>query len=427
MKGIRLPSPHGTMVVEGKKKLIVTTDPIPDDFIGDEIFLIEDDDVIGKIKINKSRGPFNADGIRRAMRGSHLIDDEEWDARALEDPRWRDKVYMLPIAYVEPVSDISIVVANEGLWIDEIEEKKQEILDPVLRMNDEPRKGVIQAHFNGEDVHLDFRVEHLNEMDRWYLVGWTIDAARKEAFIDTVDTIEEARDVGAHWDEYFRITNEAETYKQPRSKLFVEAAGPESYQWINAEGVITPGEITPVHSERGVMYIVDRPTVYVGAQKEDFVELFLEGETFNGRWIIRRMPADWVPDEMAFEFADLMWKPTDQMPYVLSQRAVNNGWIPPSKASCLPAKLRSQIPPEFQYWEAEDIRKTRDLLVEAIKQGEVILDDEVVIEEPSEEAFPPATEEDPEEALRKKYLLEKIDLVKNMQNYFKGRKIVKSS
>jgi len=71
-----------------------------------------------------------------------------------------------------------------------------------------------------------------------------------------------------------------------------------------------------------------------------------------------------------------MWKPEDQTPYVLTQRAVRKGWIPPYSISCLPPSTRSRIPDKFKYWEKEitiERKQSRDELVKAIKSHSIKL------------------------------------------------------
>jgi hypothetical protein len=78
-------------------------------------------------------------------------------------------------------------------------------------------------------------------------------------------------------------------------------------------------------------------------------------------------------EQPRFAFVKLMWKPEDQMPYVLSERAVEKQWMPPYGISALPPEIREQIPREYQYWKVKNIRKAREIrdkLVEAIKNGE---------------------------------------------------------
>lgn len=85
------------------------------------------------------------------------------------------------------------------------------------------------------------------------------------------------------------------------------------------------------------------------------------------------------PSEGEFGRGDYGWlaiKPEDQLPYVLSDRAVEEGWIPPLGFSALPRSIKKQIPKEYRYWTvgaASGMRKVRDELVELMKKGEIKL------------------------------------------------------
>ncbi len=68
----------------------------------------------------------------------------------------------------------------------------------------------------------------------------------------------------------------------------------------------------------------------------------------------------------------LLARPGEQLPFVLGEEAVVQGWAPPAGFSTLPAALRATIPESLQYWAIEDDatrRKVRDALVEALREG----------------------------------------------------------
>jgi len=81
-----------------------------------------------------------------------------------------------------------------------------------------------------------------------------------------------------------------------------------------------------------------------------------------------------------------MWKPEDQMPYVLSKRAIEKKWIPPKGISGLPPHIRNQIPKTYKYWlhdSKSERMRIREELVRAIKKGEV----KIKLEAPSKGTF----------------------------------------
>jgi len=240
-----------------------------------------------------------------------------------------------------------------------------------LPMDDKLHDAVMQNHYRGRSVHMDFRIA----IDHKYLEGFTIAHQRRGAIKEDVKTLKQAKEIERNWDKYFKMTNKPQTYiLSPRRKLWVEIKKPEPIEWLDVEGVVPPGEVGATRYEYGVFSIVDKPKVFIGAVKPDFYELFLYGKKFNGRWVIRLLPNPWKSEMPRREFVWLMWKPEDQTPYVLTKRAVQKKWIPPRGISCLPPEIRRQIPPEYQYWKYADKQKrleVRDALVEAIRKGEV--------------------------------------------------------
>jgi len=241
-----------------------------------------------------------------------------------------------------------------------------------IPMDDKPHKAVMQNHYRGKSCHMDFRIK----VDD-FLEGFTIAHQRAGVIKDDVTTVKQAKEIEKDWDRYFKMTNKPQTYIESlRRKLFVEKKKPEPVEWLDIEGVVEPGEVGATKYEYGVFSIVQKCTVYVGAQKPDFYEFFIEDTKFNGRWVIRLLPNPWKREMPRTEFVYLMWKPEDQLPYVLSRRAVKKGWIPPYGVSCLPPKIRSRIPTRFKYWEKKNTierKRLRDALVDAIKRGEVKL------------------------------------------------------
>jgi len=224
--------------------------------------------------------------------------------------------------------------------------------------------------FLGRSVHTDFRIK-VND----HLEGFTIMDAKPGAIKEPVTSVEQAKELEKDWDKYFKLSNDPQTYiASPRRKLWVEQKKSEPKEWLNVERVVKPGEVGATKHEYGVFSIFDRPIVYFGAVKPDFLEMFLYGKKFNGRWVVRLLPNPWKREMPRREFVLLMWKPEDQTPYVLSSRAVRRKWIPPKGISCLPPEIRQQIPEEYRYWKFDDKQKrleVRDKLVEAIRKGEV--------------------------------------------------------
>jgi len=75
--GIYLVPPHGELIWEGKKTLIVKTEKFLK-YLKKPVYLVSGNYVYGIIRIDNVRGPYNADRIRTRLRERHRISDEEW-------------------------------------------------------------------------------------------------------------------------------------------------------------------------------------------------------------------------------------------------------------------------------------------------------------------------------------------------------------
>ena len=232
-------------------------------------------------------------------------------------------------------------------------------------MDDKPHTYVMQHHYRGRSMHTDLRVRVGNK-----LIGWTLNDQKAGAIKEDVDTLQEAKRLEReHWNDISKLTNK--TFDYWSNRIMVEPKAPEPLEWLDVEGVVPPGEVGATKEHEGVFSIIDRGELYFGAVKPYFVEMFLHGKRFTGRWLIRKLPNPWG-EHPAFVW--FIWKPKDQMPYVLSRRAVEKKWLPPKGVSALPPEIREQIPKQYRYWEIDDRKKAlqiRDELVEKIRKGEV--------------------------------------------------------
>ena len=225
------------------------------------------------------------------------------------------------------------------------------------------------------------------------------------------------------------------------TSILVELKEPEPIEWLSFSGVVAPGNVGSTKQYPGVFYIACKGTAEYGFRNGYFQEYWFHVENWEKggqRLLFRQLSSNlqanlpiakflqWafdsiqpvdvylvgsdfisckygevqIPDGATIEndetisFKDTvlppsegatirtptMWlliKPNDDLPYVLSTRAVQKARITPYGASALPKHIRSQIPPEFQYWNVKDMPtriKVRDGLVEAIKHHQIKLD-----------------------------------------------------
>jgi site-specific DNA-adenine methylase len=209
-----------------------------------------------------------------------------------------------------------------------------------------------------------------------------------------------------------------------------ERKAPEPYAWLHVEGKTKDpeeGQAPPVGGTRqypGVFHIVDQGSFEYGSQKSWFHEYFFHGDALNYRMFFRLLriakrdeqlecaacgqsgPATligWAGEELTSmcptcvdEFVSkqgvvlppseeqpigdqsswLAIYPDDQLPYVLDAEAVKKEWMPPDGYSALPAAMRSKIPPQYRYWtkSGNSARTIRDELVQAMKDGDIVID-----------------------------------------------------
>lgn len=213
---------------------------------------------------------------------------------------------------------------------------------------------VVQGHFRGKSFHHDFRVK-IND----FLEGWTLFSQPKGKVTEEPDTIAKAKG----------IVNKID-WKWPKVDTHCNC-GPKSKQpveWINKEKVFGPGEVGASKEKTGTMVILDKGTLELGARKAWFHEYFVNSSFFKGRLIFRRIsetqgrPTYWNS-----------WITKDETPYVLSNKAVRDGWIPPTGWSCIPSYLRKKIPVRYQFWKESGRAKRIDMRNELVKDKEVKL------------------------------------------------------
>lgn len=220
---------------------------------------------------------------------------------------------------------------------------------------------VLQIHMRGRSAHGDFRFEKDDHLE-----GFTLAIAVKDELKKPVLTLADAKAEmtdSSNWKMDFASL----ASKQREGGIEKISCSPKADQpkvWLDMEGVTDkqePGEPIPVGATKrfpGVFLIVRKGLYEPGADKPDFKEFF----TQEGRIVFRYIPG---LKGMKWEY----WKPEDQNPYVLSDRAVSIGWLPPIGQSALPSKWENKIPSDMKYWEhGEGAQKTRDLLVAFFKQ-----------------------------------------------------------
>lgn len=235
----------------------------------------------------------------------------------------------------------------------------------------EPTEFVLQAHVRGRSNHLDLRFA----LDASRLAGYTltgVDGLSREP-----SSLEEARRLAEPG-----IDRAISRLLDPLRKTLAEPKAIQPRLWLDIhERAFAPGEIGATTEKQGWIFEVDRGTLKHGSQTNDFHEYFVRGKRTQGRLAFRQLArkalskAEDAPKQEVFLWIASFTKAVD--PFVLSRRAVQEGFVPPHGRSALPSDVEAKVPEALRYWTTRDERKRRELrdrLVEEIKGKRIELD-----------------------------------------------------
>lgn len=225
-------------------------------------------------------------------------------------------------------------------------------------------KFVVHAHFRKEtSVHLDVRIQY----NQSSLIGYTL--TNPFNVEKPFESLENAKKIieSKRPDIEKRIAN-------PNDKFLAIPKEVQPAVWLKVEGEVGEGEIGATHFGKGAFVIVDSGSVEFGRLSTFFREYWLHGKLFNGRFVARLVPNSTIdnPDaEGGLSKSNLMWlfwKTKDQDPFVLSKRAITQGYIPPYDISAMPKSLTKEIPSKLRFWHHKNKFKriaVRSALVES--------------------------------------------------------------
>jgi len=271
---------------------------------------------------------------------------------------------------------------------------------------------VVDHHHRGQSVHADFRLD----AGLGKLLGWTINDSKPDAVKEPVTTLAEAKaiDIGLtnfkiDWNTGdWETRSAAESDKKISVSILSEQKQPEPMQMLTFEGVIPENNVGSTTNFPGVILIIDKGNLEFGAQRQDFHEYFVHGQALNYRVIYRKLDLPqrksaellrWlcendidllksdlqtdidsffamtlykaVGGEDTLSKGWLMIKPEDQTPYALTQKSIDHELKLPKNTSALPEKVKSQIPDDHKYWNADDTFAARAELIDAIAKQEI--------------------------------------------------------
>jgi len=135
--------------------------------------------------------------------------------------------------------------------------------------------------------------------------------------------------------------------------------------WFDFEGTVKAGTPGAGKDDDATYTLIDEGDVQFGYRLPYFHEYFFKGEMLNGKILFNRQGYD---ESKCFWY---MNKPDIQIPDTLIDKSVIKGRVPRKGWSCLPSEWKDIIPKGFRYWEAEDPRIARDMLIQAVKMQKV--------------------------------------------------------
>ncbi len=189
-----------------------------------------------------------------------------------------------------------------------------------------PHKFVLQEHQRGKSSHMDLRFQ-VND----HLIGFTLD------------------DPGRVGDPLMLSNNPEESTKK---KILSQMKSRQPIAWLKVKGSIAPGGIGATKNQPARFIAKDSGLYEMGAQKSNFLEVFLKGKTYSGRFVFRKLPRPSDSENAEKQpFVWFFWKPIKQSPYVISRRGINDQFIPPKGKSAMPKDWEAKIPAALRWWE----------------------------------------------------------------------------
>jgi len=225
------------------------------------------------------------------------------------------------------------------------------VLAPYMEMPTGEHPFVMQHHWRGRSVHVDWRMKA-----NGFLVGWTVLDNPKGT--PEVETMEEARRALKSVPFVFKHTS---TNIGRRA----ETKARQPVQWMKVHGVTKPGDPGATRESIGVIYTFERGVCIFGVQKPYFHEYFVKSSTGKffpkNQWfriVVRRIGVPVLDPETKkpLKKREAMWRvliPGTQEPYAISTRARRRNYRPPESNPYPFPKTwaMKNFPKQFKKWE----------------------------------------------------------------------------
>lgn len=327
--GLYLTPPHGELIWEGKKNIIIKSIRLSS-HLDEPLYLLSGKYCYGIIKLGKPR-QINL-GEFKELSSKHCITDAE------RKKWWPNKeiLYLYPISIIRRwnpprewqvqkgaqifVRDVKFEeVSNSARFIfmtsadggGEGDTREEEITKQIAEYGDWYRvkmdlkktyRYIVQHHIRGNSVHTDLRME-VND----HLIGWTLDTPGS-----TVDP------------KHDKFLNPVTASQGINYQNLAERKLIQPKVWLTVKGEVPAGGIGATAHKAAELRIVSSGTVKFGVQKHDFHEYFLypdkkwnQDSTVKGRWIVAYIPRPTHYTRAGEgKFMWSFWKPNDQRSYV---------------------------------------------------------------------------------------------------------------
>lgn len=150
---------------------------------------------------------------------------------------------------------------------------------------------VVHLHARGRSTHKDLRIKHND-----HLIGWTLMDQEDEEIEDPIKTLGEAEEsiqdsenYKINWETGEFDKRETEDGDLRRANIRIAPKQREPVEWSEYEGVSPKGEVGATEDFPGVFLKVDKGKCVYGAIKPYFMEVFLDGDVLNGRYLFRQI------------------------------------------------------------------------------------------------------------------------------------------
>ncbi len=160
-------------------------------------------------------------------------------------------------------------------------------------------------------------------------------------------------------------------------KNIVEQKTEQDESWFHeTHRIIPPGFIGATKEEWGAIVSFDKGEIEFGTMKTDYHEMWLKSDSglFTGKIVVTWLPREQVEKDLEDSglgkkgLVGFLFSTKSTQPYVLSQRAIKEDFMPPSGESFLPSSFEGLVPGELKFWKLDNKKEKRNELADWCKE-----------------------------------------------------------